>query len=189
MEIKSVHDSTMQYGVVSRLNHWIGALFVLLLLGIGLYFDNMPRGSEKHFWLRMHVAIGTVAIFFLGFRVFWRMVSTSPLSISKHRPLQYASRLVHALLLIGITTLIMSGPLMIWSMGHPFGIFDFIFVSSPFPPFESWHDALEQAHEWAANIMLCLIIVHLLAVLKHQFIDRDGILARMTGRNTLKSRP
>jgi len=30
--------------------------------------------------------------------------------------------------------------------------------------------------------MIWLIGLHLLGVVKHQFIDRDGILARMTGR-------
>ena len=32
----TTRDTPKTYGAVSRLNHWIGALFVILLLGVGL---------------------------------------------------------------------------------------------------------------------------------------------------------
>jgi cytochrome b561 len=38
---------------------------------------------------------------------------------------------------------------------------------------------LKELHETLTNVMLAIIIVHILAALKHQFIDRDGTLKRM----------
>jgi cytochrome b561 len=41
---------------------------------------------------------------------------------------------------------------------------------------------MEVLHGWTAWVLLYLIGLHLLGVIKHQFISRDNILARMTGR-------
>jgi cytochrome b561 len=178
----STQDSPTNYGAVSRVNHWVGALLVLTLLGIGLYFCDMPRGPEKSFWRGLHIAIGAMACLFLLFRVVWRMRSTSPLALPQKPALQLFSKIVHMLLLAGIAALAITGPLIIWSTGRAIPIFDLAHIPSPFPPFKSLHGPLEDIHSFIANAMLYLIGLHLLGVLKHQFIDRDGILKRMLGR-------
>ncbi len=177
----SIRDTAASYGMVSRLNHWIGALFVLILLGIGLYFGDMPRGDEKRFWRTLHIAIGTVAILFLLFRVVWRLRSVSPPPHPQKPVLQLAARIVHGLLLLGIVILVVTGPLIQWSAGRPFGVFDLLVIPSPFAKSESWKDGLELVHGFTADAMMYLIGLHLLAVIKHQFINRDGLLRRMTG--------
>ena len=181
-----LRDTADTYGSVSRLNHWIGALFVLLLLGIGLYFGDMPRGEEKRFWRNLHIAVGTIALFFLFFRVYWRLRATSPLALPQKPALQLLSKWVHGLILLAIVVMAISGPLIQWSGGRPFGVFDLLRIPSPFPKFEAWHDTLEDIHGFTANALIGLIGLHLLGVLKHQFIDRDNILARMTGRGKSK---
>jgi cytochrome b561 len=178
----SNRDTPTTYGVVSRLNHWIGALFIFLLLGIGLYFSDMPRGVEKTFWRTLHIAFGTIAIPFLVFRVWWRARSASPLPLQQPPALRHLSRVVHALLLAGIVVMIVSGPLIQWLGGRPFGIFDLVKFASPLPKSEIWHDRIEVLHGWTAWVLLGLICLHLLGVIKHQFIKRDNIIARMTGR-------
>jgi cytochrome b561 len=178
----SNRDTPTAYGVVSRLNHWIGALFILLLLGIGLYFSDMPRGAEKTFWRTLHIAFGTIAIPFLVFRVWWRVRSASPLPLKQARALRHLSRAVHALLLAGIVVMIVSGPLIQWLGGRPFGIFDWVKFDSPLPKSEIWHDRVEVLHGWTAWVLIWLFGLHLIGVIKHQFITRDNIIARMTGR-------
>ena len=178
----TLRDTPTTYGPVSRLNHWIGALFVLLLLGIGLYFSDMPRGLEKTFWRSLHIAFGTIAIPFLLFRVGWRLCASSPLAVPQSRALQRASHAVHALLLLAIVVMLVSGPLIQWFGGRPFGIFDLLKFASPIAKSELWHDRLEVLHGWTAWVIIGLVGLHLLGVLKHQFIDRDNLLARMTGR-------
>jgi cytochrome b561 len=178
----TTQDTPTTYGAVSRLNHWIGALFVLLLLGIGLYFSDMPRGPEKSYWRSLHIAIGTIAILFLLFRVFWRLRSTSPLAVPQGPALQRLSRIVHTLLLVAIVVMVVTGPLIQWFGGRPFGIFDLVTFASPLPKSEIWHNRMEVLHGWTAWTIIWLAGLHVLAVVKHQFIDRDNILARMTGR-------
>ncbi len=57
----SLRDTPTAYGTVSRLNHWIGAALVILMLGIGLYFHEMPRGDELRYWMGLHISIGALA--------------------------------------------------------------------------------------------------------------------------------
>lgn len=178
----TTRDTPTAYGTVSRLNHWIGALLVLLLLGIGLYFSDMPRGAEKTYWRSLHIAIGTIAMLFLLFRVVWRLRSTSPLALPQKPALQTLSKVVHTVLLAGIVAMVVSGPLIQWLGGRPFGIFDLVKFPSPLAKSEIWHDRIEVLHGWTAWVLIYAIGLHLLAVIKHQFIDRDNILARMTGR-------
>ncbi|MES2297421.1 MAG: cytochrome b [Pseudomonadota bacterium] len=178
----SLRDTNTMYGMVSRLNHWIGALFVLLLLGIGLAFDLLPRGDLLRYFKRLHIAIGTIGIAFLLFRVYWRLHTASPLPLAQAPAMQRLASFVHRALLAGIVIMVVTGPLSIWSIGRPFGVFEMLKIPSPFPLFKSWHEPLEQIHGWTAYVMLGLIALHVGAVLKHQFIDRDGLLARMTGR-------
>jgi cytochrome b561 len=39
---------------------------------------------------------------------------------------------------------------------------------------------LKEIHELLANGLMVLVGLHIMAALKHQFIDRDGLLGRMT---------
>lgn len=181
----TTRDTAAAYGAVSRLNHWIGALFVIVLLGIGLYFSDMPRGLEKTFWRTLHIAVGTVAMPFLLFRVFWRARSTSPLPVAQAPALQRLSHIVHVMLLAGIVIMVVTGPLIQWFGGRPFGIFDVVKFASPLAKSELWHARMEDIHGFVAWAIIWVLGLHLLGVTKHQLIDRDNLLARMTGRGKI----
>jgi cytochrome b561 len=177
-------DSSNSYGSVSRFNHWLGALLVLALLAIGLYFDGLPRGDARRFWRGLHIAIGTFASLFLLWRVFWRVRPKAAAPVPLHQPvaLQLLSNIVHALLLAAIAVLAVTGPLSIWATGRAIPVLGWFSVPSPFPEFRALHEPLEEVHGFAADAILYLVGLHLLGVIKHQFISRDNILKRMAGR-------
>jgi cytochrome b561 len=182
----TTRDTPSTFGAVSRFNHWTGAMFVLALLGIGLYFADMPRGAEKTWWRSLHIAIGTVAMLFLLFRVFWRVRSASPRPLPQAPALQLLSRIVHALLLVAIVVMVVSGPLIQWFNGRPFGIFDLVRFPSPLEKSELWHTRMEDVHGWAAWTIIYLLGLHLLGVIKHLLINRDNTLGRMIGRRRFR---
>lgn len=176
-------DTPGSYGSVSRFNHWIGALLVLALLGIGLYFEDLPRGDARRYWRGLHVSVGAVAALFLLWRVWWRARSASPLALPQPPAMQKFSKLVHWLLLAGIAVMAVTGPLTIWSAGRDIAVFGLLSIPSPMAGSEALHEAMEEVHGFTADALIILIGLHLLGVLKHQFIDRDNIMARMTGRS------
>lgn len=178
----SAHDTPDRYGSISRLNHWLAALLVLVLLGIGLYFEDLPRGDARRFWRSLHVSIGALAALFLLWRVYWRARAGSPRALPQAPALQMLSKAVHGLLMLGMVVLAVSGPLIVWSGGRDLAVFNLFTIPSPMPAWEALHEGLEEVHGFTADAMIVLIVLHLLGVAKHQLIDRDGILSRMAGR-------
>ena len=54
-----------------------------------------------------------------------------------------------------------------------------IFGMYPVPAAPVTGESFKELHEIGSNVAMALIILHVLAALKHQFLDRDGIFKRM----------
>lgn len=179
-----LYDSHGSYGLVSRLNHWLGAALVLLLLGLGLYFEDMPRGPEKIYWLKLHVAIGALAVPLLAFRVLWRLrhLHSGPAEFEQPVALQWLTRIVHGLLLLGMAVLILTGPLAVWSGGRAIDVFGWFAIPSPTGENRALHEALEVVHAFTAKLVLFAVIAHVLGAAKHLLFERQRLMGRMLGR-------
>lgn len=175
-------DGLDRYGLVSRLNHWLGAALIITLLAIGLYFEDMPRGAEKLFWVKLHIGIGALAFLILAFRLLWRLSSSGPAPFPQSAAMQRLAQAMHVLLLAGIGVLIVSGPLGVWSGGHALDVFGWFSIPSPTGRVEILHKGLEIAHKLSAKIVLIAVILHVLAAAKHLVFDRSRLLGRMVGR-------
>jgi cytochrome b561 len=174
-------DTPASYGAVSRINHWLGAAVVLALLAVGLYFEDMPRGDEKLYWVRLHISVGMVAFVFIAFRVLWRVAVRSPDPLPQAPALQNLTRAVHWVLLLAMVVLFVTGPIMVWSGGRAISVFNWFDLASPLGKMEALHEGLEGVHAVAGKVLLVVVALHVAAVLKHTLIDRGGSLARMLG--------
>jgi cytochrome b561 len=152
-----------------------------VLLGIGLYFHEMPRGEERLYWLRRHVALGALAFIPLAFRVGWRLASRLPAALPQAPWLQRSTRAVHVLLLIAIAVLVVTGPLIVWSAGRPIAMLDWFAIPDPFGELPALHEASETVHGVASQLMIPLIGLHVLGALKHALFDRAALRGRMLG--------
>ena len=175
----NLKDTPNHYGVVSRLNHWLGALIIIGMLAVGLYFNDMPRGDEKSYWLKLHIGVGGLVFVFLWFRVFWRIFSKSPQPFAQKKSLKLVSSIVHWVLLLSVLTMALSGPLLIWSNGYAINVFDWFSIPTPMEKMPEFHELMETVHEIASKVLLVTLILHILAAIKHRFIDKDELLPRM----------
>ncbi len=175
----NIKDSNEYYGTISRINHWLGAVILIGMLAVGLYFNDMPRGDEKFYWLKLHISFGGLVFIYLLFRVFWRLFSQSPTAVKQQQSLQVATKLIHGLLLLSILVMAISGPLLVWTRGSEINVFSWFALPSPIGEMPELHEWMETIHAVAAKVLLAAISIHILAVIKHQFIDKDQLLARM----------
>ncbi len=175
-------DTEQHYGGVSRFNHWIGALIVIAMLAVGLYFGGLPRGDEKSYLRSLHVSFGGLLFLFLVFRVLWRVFSKSPQPAPQAKQLQLITKVVHWILLLCVLIMAVSGPWIVWSAGYGINVFDLFTIPTPIDRMQGLHKNLEVIHEYTAQVLLYTLILHVLAVLKHQFFDKDNLLARMVKR-------
>ena len=75
--------------------------------------------------------------------------------------------------------MLLSGPIMVWSMGYSINVFGMINLPSPLGKLETLHKVMEVLHKVGAQILFFAFILHMLGALKHLIIDRDNTLKRM----------
>lgn len=166
--------------------HWIIAVLMLFMLFQQLFGDNLirvPIGGSLSGWKpSAHASIG-ILILLLGLaRLFWRLGHPPPAlpTLMPHWQV-LASQATHWTFYVLMIALPVSGMLALVPYGaERLNVQDVAFfnmVRAAFMPnLGSWTGAV---HELLTNVAKLLVIVHLLAALKHQFWDKDGLLGRM----------
>lgn len=172
-------DRDAGYGWLSIAFHWIAAALVVNLYLSGEELEELSRGAERTEILAQHLSIGAIAIIVLGARILWRIAQRGPKPVDQPPALKLLSRLVQWGLLAAIAVLILSGPVIQWSVGRSVDVFGLISIPSPLPEMRWLHEALEELHEFASHALIPLLALHVLGALKHLLIDRDDVFRRM----------
>ena len=172
--------------------HWLVAVLVLYQLGLGFYMVNLTGSVMRRFELtQLHKSIGVVVLVLAVVRVGWRLANRTPALPGRMSPLERRlARTSHALLYALLVALPVSGWLMASASplndadAVPFQIRNMVFGLFALPdPFQPGGQALSEAVWWmhagAAALLAVLVLGHAGAAIKHQSIDRDGLIRRM----------
>lgn len=175
-------DST--YGLVSILLHWLVALAVFGLFGLGLWMVGLDYYSG---WYRtapdLHKSIGIVLLLVMLGRLAWRFVSPPPPAPASHgAATRLASRAGHAFLYLALFGVMLSGYLISTADGRGIAVFGLFEVPAILSGLPGQADVAGVVHEYLAWALVIFAGLHALAALKHHFIDRDATLVRMFGR-------
>lgn len=175
-------DKDARFGLISILNHWTVAVLIIALLGLGLYMGELPKGPERLELVQIHKSLGIIALFLGIWRVSWRFISKFPDEIAEMPSWQsLASITVHYLLLAAIIIMPVSGYISSSMGGHAVSIFG-IFDMPALPENKDFSGISGNVHEISAYILITVLLLHILAALKHHIIDKDATLRRMIGR-------
>ena len=169
-----------RYDAVAMSLHW----FIAVLLFFMLFFgeDLMKEKDAGGFGPSLHVSIGSAILLLSVFRLVWRLINPPPAYPAGMAPWERtASSVTHLLfyvLLIGI-------PLTGWLATPKFlseeeavaGLT--LFGAFPLPGAPSLGLPMKGIHEIGSNLGIALLALHVLAALKHHFVNRDDVLRRM----------
>lgn len=160
--------------------HWLIAVAVLFMIGLGFWMGDIPRGTpERTFWFNLHKSIGlTIAILAL-IRLWWRVKHPPPpLPASVPGWQVQASRISHALLYLCLIMMPLSG--FTASQFTKYGVTYFGLFKIPPLGWENkdLYDLFQGIHGVTATVLCVVVVVHILAALKH-LIARDGVFRRM----------
>lgn len=178
-----------RYDAVAMIIHWVTAILMIYMVLFGE--DLMKEGehaaeagdlANATFEPSIHVSLGIAILLLTVLRIVWRMTHTAPpypASMKRYEVL--ASRSLHGLFYV----LMLAIPLTGWLTFGGFlaevpamaGVQ--VFGAFPVPATPVTGEAFKELHEIGSKAAMVLIILHVLAALKHQFLDRDGILKRM----------
>ncbi|MBX9946356.1 MAG: cytochrome b [Reyranella sp.] len=160
--------------------HWITALLVFGLLGIGLWMTGLPISLLKLQVYAWHKWIGLVVLVLTAARLLWRWRHPPP-------PLPDAvTRWERALAPAGhwaLLLLLLAMPLSGWLMSSAAGISVVWFGVLPLPDMvprdTGLFESLRTLHYVLSRLLILVLAVHVIAVLHHDVVRRDGILRRM----------
>jgi cytochrome b561 len=172
-------NSTVRYGIVAQLLHWSIVVLLIIQFLLAEVADELPKGAEKLSVLASHRSVGITILALALLRLGWRLFDRPPAM----PPMPAWQRMAAAATHWGLYAILLAMPLSGWMMSSaensPVSWFGLVQVPSLVAPSESLGDLLHEVHEVLAGALLGLVGLHVLAALKHQFIDRDGLLARM----------
>lgn len=160
--------------------HWLLAVLIIGMLWLGFSLEDIPRNTPaRGFYVNLHKSFGVLVLLLTLLRLAWRARHAAPpLPADTPRWQQRAAGWSHGLLYLLVLTQALSGYL-----GSSFGKYGVKFFGLPLPQW-AWESKAVQSffgsiHGVAAVALLALVVVHVLAALKHLLVDRDRVFLRM----------
>ncbi|TDU00655.1 MULTISPECIES: cytochrome b [Azorhizobium] len=165
-----------------RLLHWAMAALILGLLVLGWVMTHVRTDLGTTFaWYLWHKSFGFAVLVLVAARIATRLLSPAPREAMPPGWQRRAAHLAHGLLYL----LMVAVPVAGWMMAsasplhlptRPFNLFT---LPDLVAPNAALFRQLELVHATLAYSLLGLVVLHVAAALKHRFLDRDGVLARM----------
>lgn len=168
------------YTRTAKILHWLIATSILGLLIVGFVMADMELSPEKLQYYSWHKWAGVFVFMLTIARLAWRVLNPPPsLPVTMKKSLKLLAHLGHFTLYLLCILIPLSG----WLMSSAKGVQTVWFGILPIPDLLSRDKALgnqlQELHETLNWIFIAVISTHILAALKHHFIDKDGILIRM----------
>jgi|SRR5450631_995143 len=178
LETSRLSIPTERYGSGAIVFHWMMFVLVVCVGVLGLLHDSWPKQTQR-FWINIHALLGLLLWFVLIARFWWRRGHSPPAPIENLGALaRRLSGAVHFALyllmfvtpIVGLVTFVYHGRVL------DFGLFQINFgIKSNRAIFHPTEDL----HGYLAYALFGLAGLHALMAFWHQFILRDGLLARM----------
>jgi cytochrome b561 len=173
-------DSRTGYGWITVGIHWVSAMLVLFLFGLGVYMVDLGYYDEwYHKGPALHISLGLILLFITVFRLIWRTSNPTPPDLSDKRMNNLAAKVVKISLYGLLFIIFMTGYLITTAEGKPAAIFDVIKIPAITELSADNVDLAGEIHEILAWIIVILSALHAAGALMHHFVLRDRTLVRM----------
>jgi cytochrome b561 len=182
---------TLRYTRVAVVLHWLVAVLITANVVLALSADHVPDDAVRSV-IDAHKSIGITVLGLALLRILWRLGHRPPAVPVTHRRLErVAAHLAH----LGLYLLILLLPLSGWlhdsawkdAATHPmhwFGLFEWPRIGAVMnlPPAtrESLHTRFGEWHTALSYVLYVLLALHVAGALKHQWIDGEASLRRMS---------
>ncbi len=187
----SLKNSSHRYGSVAKVLHWVVALAVIGLFGLGLYMTSLGYYDPwYHTAPDLHRGFGVVVALLLLFRLVWRQFNPRPQPEPNHKAWEVkAAEWVHRALYLLLFGIVISGYLISTADGRAIEVFGVVAIPSLTGSVANLEDYAGTLHLGLAIALMTLVGLHALAALKHHFVDRDRTLLRMLPMPTARPDP
>ena len=171
------------YTTTAKALHWGIALLIFGMLGLGVYMTDLALSPAKLQVYAWHKWTGVTVFALVALRLLWRLIHRPP-ALPGHvgRIERFVAHAGHHLLYVLMFAIPLSG----WLMSSAKGVQTVWFGVLPIPDLLARDKALGELLQTVhMSLNLCLVVLvlgHVGAALKHHFVDKDEVLARMLPR-------
>ena len=183
--MKQYSNTEEKFGCISKGLHWILAILVgleFLIIGIKEWFFSEPDNKNVAIFLikELHKPLGVLILIISIISFIWYASNIHP-KLPSTTPIWQvvAARLTHILLYLGILVMPISGIIMSAAAGYPVNFFHITTVTLGFNKDPDMAQQFFNVHELFAELLGALILIHILAAIKHHFVDKNNVLRRM----------
>lgn len=169
-----------RYDRIAVLLHWLMAALIVAAFALGVVMVDIPGLTPtKLKYFSWHKWLGVTVLALVALRLLWRLRHRAPRPIEMPAWQRRMALLTHALLYLLMFAVPLSGYFYSLAAGVPvvyLGVLPLPVLIGPDPTLKP---VLKDVHNVLVYTMLFFVIMHVAAALKHQWIDRDGLLRRM----------
>jgi len=159
--------------------HWLLAVLIVGTFSLGVYMHELPFSPARLKYYSWHKWAGVTILLLSLVRLAWRATHRPPADVAMPGWQATAAHATHHLLY----ALFFIVPLVGWAYSSAAGFPIVLFGVLPLPDLVSADKALAELikpwHEITAFALAGLVVLHVAAAVKHQLVDRDGLMQRM----------
>ena len=189
--LKSDRD---HWGSLAKFFHWTIVLLLLVQGTLGLVMVDLPKVPSTIAYFTFHKSLGLTIFALAVLRLAWKLFDKRPDEPSTMPHSQVvAAKLGHGLLYVLLFLVPLSGwwydsvaalrPLYFW------GLFQVPHLGGPDPNDPDLKHFAANVHAFLFWTLVVVAAGHVVAALYHQFVVRDGVLARMWPASLQRKRP
>jgi cytochrome b561 len=175
-----LQDSRKGYGIVTIAIHWISAVSIVFLFGLGIYMVDLSYYDEwYHKSPALHISIGLLLFFLMVMRISWRLSNPTPEDLSQKKHLNITAKIVKWALYLLIFSVLITGYLITTAEGKPAEIFNWFSIPAAYQLDATGVDFVGEIHEYLAWAIILVALMHAGGALMHHFVFKDRTLMRM----------
>jgi cytochrome b561 len=157
--------------------HWLVVILIFATFLLGKYMSGLPNESGKILPLAIHMTLGLITLLVIVVRFVARLHLPKPVSATTGNAFfDWIGKAVHYALYALVFLMTLSG----LSLSLQSGLIPVVFGGSGAAlPTDFYVFTGRLSHGIIAPALLILVVLHVGAVLYHQFVLKDHLLARM----------
>ena len=180
----SITNNEREYGSAFKLLHWFMAVALIVMLIAGFFMGDIPKTSYWHEYIKnIHRLTGLLLLLLVLVRITLRLSSPLPHLPENMSSLEVLlSKITHIILYSLMLAIPLSGWFMTTAVGKVSKLPVIAGITLPMPwvttnvPLAKQAHSIHQLLSWG---LVVLVILHIVAAVKHHFINQDNILKRM----------
>lgn len=169
------------YTKTAMLLHWLIALLIFSSFALGVTMTDIPGITpSKLKYFSWHKWLGVTILGLVCLRLLWRLTHAAPPHPRSMAVWQQKSASgLHGLLYLLMFAIPLSGYFYSLAAGVPVVYLGLIPLPVLIAPDQELKELLKTVHYALNMTLLAAVGLHILAALKHHFIDRNGIFKRI----------